>query len=141
MQVLRQLLIAADFGPRRPKGSRTKKPKAGTEGEDIVQGEHPCENEVIGYGGIRLCLPPRFKPGSMKAAVWHALTDVGPEGMHVTEVTERVKMGGLRDLATSKTPEASVAGALGKDVVFARIAPARYALHAIVAETRYGICI
>lgn len=61
------------------------------------------------------------------------LAEAGPEGMRVEEIARRIQKLGLRDLRSSRTPEASVAGALGRDVLFARVAPATYAL-------QVGVC-
>ena len=62
------------------------------------------------------------------------LSEVDHNGMNITEVAKRIQERGLRDLRTSKTPEASVAGALSRDVVFCRVKPSTYALQAIVAH-------
>ena len=77
---------------------------------------------------MKLQLPSRFSPGSVKAAAWTVLSVAGPEGLPVQEIARRMQKQGLRDLSTSKTPEASVVGGLSRDVVFCRVAPATYAL-------------
>lgn len=59
------------------------------------------------------------------------------QGLTISEIARRIQRSGLRDLRTSKTPEASVAGALSRDVIFARVAPATYALQAIL--TYHGV--
>lgn len=118
-EILRQLAIAAGHGPRRPKAGKDPKPKLGTEGEDIVVDES---------GGLRLKMPSRFAPGTVKAAAWQVLAEAGPEGLSIAEIAKRIQKQGLRDLRTSKTPEASVAGGLSRDVIFTRVAPATYAL-------------
>ncbi|GAB4814610.1 hypothetical protein N2152v2_001656 [Parachlorella kessleri] len=126
-EVARQLAIAAGLGRKRPKPKKEEKPKLGQEGEDIVVDEQ---------GGLKLRLPPRLAVGSVKAAAWQVLAEAGPEGMRVEEIARRIQKQGLRDLRTSKTPEASVAGALGRDLLFTRVAPATYALQAIISYQR-----
>jgi hypothetical protein len=66
--------------------------------------------------------------------VFQVLSEVDHNGMNITEVAKRIQERGYRDLRTSKTPEASVAGALSRDVVFCRVKPSTYALQAIVAH-------
>ena len=56
-------------------------------------------------GELKLRMPARFDPGSVKGAAWQVLTDVGPEGMTVIEITRQIQLQHLRDLRTSKTPE------------------------------------
>jgi hypothetical protein len=43
---------------------------------------------------------------------------------------------GLRDLKTTKTPEASIAGAVSRDAVFVRIAPSTFALQSVITHQR-----
>lgn len=118
-EVLRQLAIAAGYGPRKPKPGRDVKPKLGIEGEDVIADES---------GSLRLKMPSRFAPGTVKAAAWQVLAEAGPEGLMIAEIAKRIQKQGLRDLRTSKTPEASVAGGLSRDIVFTRVSPATYAL-------------
>jgi hypothetical protein len=66
MQVLREFALAAGLGRRRRRGGgagREARPKMGTEGEDVVADEG---------GGLKLRMPLRFHPGSVKAAAWQA---------------------------------------------------------------------
>ena len=42
------------------------------------------------------------------------LAEAGPGGLHVEELCREMQRRGLRDLRSSKTPEASVAGAMSK---------------------------
>jgi len=74
-------------------------------------------------------MPSRLTQGTVKAAAWQVLSEVGPEGLTISEIAIRIQKQGLRDLRTTKTPEATVAGALSRDAVFCRVAPATYALH------------
>ncbi|KAA6429324.1 MAG: hypothetical protein FRX49_00719, partial [Trebouxia sp. A1-2] len=125
-EVLRQYSIAMGLGQKRPKPGQQprRKPKMGTEGEDIVKDE---------AGRVTLVAPARFGLGTVKGAAYKVLQDVGPEGLAIPEIARRIQEQGLRDLTTSKTPEASVAGALSRDVIFARVAPSIYALKANIA--------
>ncbi|KAK9835073.1 hypothetical protein WJX81_008591 [Elliptochloris bilobata] len=127
-EVLRQAAIALGLGPKRPRDRRAPRPKQGTEGEDIVAGEG---------GSAQLRLPPRFGAGTVKAAAWHVLAEAGPAGLNIAEIARRIQRSGMRDLRTSKTPEASVVAALSRDVVFGRVAAGTYAL-ASLATPRWG---
>ncbi|GMH42842.1 hypothetical protein BSKO_10761 [Bryopsis sp. KO-2023] len=127
-EILRQFCIAAGLGPARPKPKREARPKIGSEGEDVVQDSNGA--------GLNLRIPSRFSPGSVKAAAWMVLSEAGPEGLTVQEIARRIQKKGLRDLSTSKTPEASVVGGLSRDVVFCRVAPATYALQSIISHHR-----
>lgn len=130
-EVLRQYSIAMGLGQKRPNPGRQprRKPKMGTEGEDIVKDE---------AGRVTLVAPARFGLGTVKGAAYKVLQDVGPEGLAIPEIARRIQEQGLRDLTTSKTPEASVAGALSRDVIFARVAPSTYALKANIALHKSG---
>ncbi|KAL0041481.1 hypothetical protein WJX79_004991 [Trebouxia sp. C0005] len=130
-EVLRQYSIAMGLGQKRPKPGQQprRKPKMGTEGEDIVKDE---------AGRVTLVAPARFGLGTVKGAAYKVLQDVGPEGLAIPEIARRIQEQGLRDLTTSKTPEASVAGALSRDVIFARVAPSIYALKANIALHKSG---
>ncbi|KAL3160990.1 hypothetical protein ABBQ38_009379 [Trebouxia sp. C0009 RCD-2024] len=128
-EVLRQYSIAMGLGQKRPKPRRGTKPKLGTEGEDVVKDD---------AGHTTLVVPARFGLGTVKGAAYKVLQDVGPEGLSITEIALRIQEQGLRDLTTSKTPEASVAGALSRDVIFARVAPATYSLQAIISRHKNG---
>uniref|UniRef100_A0A1D1ZYU9 Homeobox domain-containing protein n=2 Tax=Auxenochlorella protothecoides TaxID=3075 RepID=A0A1D1ZYU9_AUXPR len=125
-EVARQLATAAGLGRPRPRPRREEKPKMGREGEDVA-------DDGAAGGGLRLKLPPRLGLGTVKAAAWAVLAEVGAAGLKVDEIARRIQRRGLRDLRSSRTPEASVAGALGRDVLFARVDLGTYALAAIVA--------
>ncbi len=86
------------LGQKRPKPGRQprRKPKMGTEGEDIVKDE---------AGRVTLVAPTRFGLGTVKGAAYKVLQDVGPEGLAIPEIARRIQEQGLRDLTTSKTPE------------------------------------
>lgn len=124
-EVMRQFGIVAGVGGKRPRPKKDIKPKLGVEGEDVVEGEGEA---------LKLKLPSRLGVGTVKAAAWRVLSEVDYRGIPIAEIARRIQLKGYRDLRTSKTPEASVAGALSRDVVFCRTAPATYALQAIVAH-------
>jgi hypothetical protein len=62
------------------------------------------------------------------------LTSVGPTGIGITDLARRIQEDGLRDLRSSRTPEASIAGALSRDAVFTRVSPATFALTSIITH-------
>ncbi len=64
------------------------------------------------------------------------LAEVDADGINTTELARRIQRSGLRDLRSSKTPEASLAGALARDVIFCRVAPSTFALQAVVNYER-----
>ncbi|KAK9816480.1 hypothetical protein WJX72_000803 [[Myrmecia] bisecta] len=128
-EVLREFAIATGCGRKRPKAKKEARPKLGTEGEDIVADEG---------GGLKLRLPVRFGPGTVKAAAWQVLAEAGTSGLTISEIARRIQRSGLRDLRSSKTPEASVAAALSRDVIFCRLAPATYALQALICHNKLG---
>eukprot|EP00854_Cymbomonas_tetramitiformis_P012790 gene12790-15118_t len=66
-----------------------------------------------------------------QAAAWQVLSKAGATGMTIPKIAERIQREGLRDLRTSKTPEASVATALGRDLVFYRVKPSTYCLRSL----------
>ncbi|KAJ6734162.1 HOMEOBOX-DDT DOMAIN PROTEIN RLT2 [Salix purpurea] len=54
----------------------------------------------------------------------------GAAGLTILEVADKIQKSGLRDLTTSKTPEASIAAALSRDSkLFERTAPSTYCVH------------
>ncbi len=66
------------------------------------------------------------------------LAEVDADGINTAELARRIQRSGLRDLRSSKTPEASLAGALARDVIFCRVAPSTFALQAVVNYERCG---
>ena len=129
VEICRQMCISAGLGRKRP---ISKKKKAvggsGKPGEDLVVSAET--------GKLELKLPSRLAESSVKGACWLVLKDAGYEGLRVEEIAKRIQKMGLRDLRTSRTPETSVAGAMGRDILFERISPATYALHSL--RTRYS---
>uniref|UniRef100_A0A1J3DDS1 Uncharacterized protein n=1 Tax=Noccaea caerulescens TaxID=107243 RepID=A0A1J3DDS1_NOCCA len=73
----------------------------------------------------------RLTPGTVKFAAFHVLSLEGEKGLTILEVAEKIQKSGLRDLTTSRTPEASVAAALSRDTkLFERVAPSTYCVRA-----------
>ncbi|KZV38858.1 hypothetical protein F511_27073 [Dorcoceras hygrometricum] len=69
----------------------------------------------------------RLTPGTVKFAAFHILSLVGSKGLSILEVADKIQKSGLRDLTTSKTPEASISAALSRDTkLFERTAPSTY---------------
>ncbi|KAF6264659.1 hypothetical protein COO60DRAFT_75930 [Scenedesmus sp. NREL 46B-D3] len=113
---------AAATKKRRPRGG----PAAGFEGEDIAAGG-------AADGPLKLQLPQRFAEGTWMAAAWRVLAGVGPEGMYINDLVREISDRGLRDLSSSKNPEASLTGALSREVLFTRLKPGTYALQSVAA--------
>lgn len=129
VEVCRQICISAGLGRKRPISKKKKAIRgAGKPGDDLVVSAET--------GKLELKLPARLAESSVKGACWLVLKDAGYEGLRVEEIAKRIQKMGLRDLRTSRTPETSVAGAMGRDVLFERISPATYALHSL--RTRYN---
>ncbi|KAG1674622.1 hypothetical protein FOA52_001871 [Chlamydomonas sp. UWO 241] len=125
-EVLRQVAIMSGAGPKRTKIQKpNNKPKLGVEGEDIVLGDG---------GAMSLALPPRLSTGSVKAATWLVLAEAGPAGLPVGEIARRITRLGLRDLKATRTREASLAGAMARDVLFVRVAQSTFALGSVVTH-------
>ncbi|CAA7017472.1 unnamed protein product [Microthlaspi erraticum] len=73
----------------------------------------------------------RLTPGTVKFAAFHVLSLEGEKGLTILDVAEKIQKSGLRDLTTSRTPEASVAAALSRDTkLFERVAPSTYCVRA-----------
>ncbi|KAL6992497.1 hypothetical protein U1Q18_010607 [Sarracenia purpurea var. burkii] len=137
-EILRQFALSAGFGPRLKEKSieRTRLPdNAETKGcEDIIsilRSSSAAENAVaiMQEKGFPLQRKSRHRltPGTVKFAAYHVLSLEGSKGMTVLELAHKIQQSGLRDLTTSKTPEASISVALSRDaVLFERTAPSTY---------------
>jgi hypothetical protein len=138
-EILRQFALAAGFGPkwktRKVVPDRSKEgPTEGEDGEDIVanlRSGQAAANAVAsmqgrGMGHLRRS-QYRLTPGTVKYAAFHILSLEGDKGLNIVEVADRIQTSGLRDLSSSRTPEASIAAALSRDtVLFERTAPSTY---------------
>ncbi|KAK4420574.1 Homeobox-DDT domain protein RLT2 [Sesamum alatum] len=125
-EVLRQFALSAGFGPKLKKRSMElplcHDEHEGNDGENVVSNLRSgvaAENAVSimqerGFSNPRRSRH-RLTPGTVKFAAFHVLSFEGS------------KKSGLRDLTTSKTPEASISAALSRDTkLFERTAPSTY---------------
>ncbi|KAL2937885.1 Homeobox-DDT domain protein RLT2 [Bienertia sinuspersici] len=137
-EVLRQFALSAGFGPKLKKRnveqSYSREENEGDDGTDIISNLRngaAVENAVAimrerGYSNPRKSRH-RLTPGTVKFAAFHVLSLEGSRGLNILEVADRIQKSGLRDLTTSKTPEASIAAALSRDTkLFERTAPSTY---------------
>ncbi|XP_052203484.1 homeobox-DDT domain protein RLT1-like isoform X2 [Diospyros lotus] len=136
-EVLRQFALSAGFGPQLKKRSteRCLPDNDETKGcEDIVsilRNGSAAENAfaIMQEKGFSLQRRSRHRltPGTVKFAAYHVLSLEGSKGLTVLELAHKIQKSGLRDLTTSKTPEASISVALSRDpVLFERTAPSTY---------------
>ncbi|XP_061341547.1 homeobox-DDT domain protein RLT1 isoform X2 [Gastrolobium bilobum] len=141
-EVYRQLALSAGFGPQLKKRSiawsyPNDKDK-GRSCEDIIstlRNGSAAESAVAKMQEKGLLAPRRSRhrltPGTVKFAAFHVLSLEGSKGLTVIELAEKIQKSGLRDLTTSKTPEASISVALTRDAkLFERIAPSTYRVRA-----------
>ncbi|XP_052177400.1 homeobox-DDT domain protein RLT2 isoform X2 [Diospyros lotus] len=137
-EILRQFALAAGFGPKLKKRSieqgYLRDENEGNDGEDIISNLRngaAAENALAimqerGFSNPRRSRH-RLTPGTVKFAAFHVLSLEGSKGLTILEVADRIQRSGLRDLTTSKTPEASIAAALSRDSkLFERTAPSTY---------------
>ncbi|KAG2500076.1 hypothetical protein HYH03_002353 [Edaphochlamys debaryana] len=130
-EVLRQMAIVMGRGrplPRvRRSAAESKGPRIqGLDGEDVL-------DDGSSGGALKLRMPLRYTLGTVKAAAWQVLSTTGPSGLSVGDLVRRIQKAGFREMRSSKTPEAVVAGSLARDVLFTKVAPATWALSAVVA--------
>ncbi|KAK4361141.1 hypothetical protein RND71_020093 [Anisodus tanguticus] len=136
-EVLRQFALSAGFGPplKKKREHTCLNDSDETKGcEDIVstlRSGSAAVNAVAimqekGFMSQRKSRH-RLTPGTVKFAAYHVLALEGDKGLNVLDIAERIQKSGLRDLSTSKTPEASISVALSRDpILFERIAPSTY---------------
>ncbi|XP_065874939.1 homeobox-DDT domain protein RLT2 [Euphorbia lathyris] len=137
-EILRQFALSAGFGPqlkeRNADQAYLRDDNEGNDGEDVItnlRSGAAVENAVAimqerGFSNPRRSRH-RLTPGTVKFAAFHVLSLEGSKGLTILEVAEKIQISGLRDLTTSKTPEASIAAALSRDSkLFERTAPSTY---------------
>ncbi|KAH6773670.1 hypothetical protein C2S51_012074 [Perilla frutescens var. frutescens] len=137
-EILRQFALSAGFGPQlKKKGIDRVSSNDNDESrgcEEIVstlRNGSAAENAVAvmqekGFS-LQRKSKHRLTPGTVKFAAYHVLALEGSKGLNVIELAEKIQKSGLRDLTTSKTPEASISVALSRDpILFERIAPSTY---------------
>ncbi|THF97876.1 hypothetical protein TEA_015817 [Camellia sinensis var. sinensis] len=137
-EILRQFALSAGFGPQLKKKGIDRAclhDKDETKGcEDIIsvlRNGSAAENAVaiMQEKGFPLQRRSRHRltPGTVKFAAYHVLSLEGNKGLTVLELAHKIQKSGLRNLTTSKTPEASISVALSRDaVLFERTAPSTY---------------
>ncbi|KAE8674264.1 DNAJ heat shock family protein [Hibiscus syriacus] len=161
-EIFRQLAISAGFGPKLKKRTAGRTfmgdNDEGTGCENVVstlRNGSAAENAFALMREKGLLHPRRSRhrltPGTVKFAAFHVLSLEGSEGLTVLELADKIQKSGLRDLSTSRTPEASISVALTRDTkLFERIAPSTYCVRpayrrdpadaeAILAEARKKI--
>ncbi|RVW46790.1 Homeobox-DDT domain protein RLT2 [Vitis vinifera] len=137
-EILRQFALSAGFGPKLKKRNveetYLRDDNEGNDCEDIItnlRSGAAAENAVAimqerGFSNPRRSRH-RLTPGTVKFAAFHVLSLEGSKGLTILEVADKIQKSGLRDLTTSKTPEASIAAALSRDgKLFERTAPSTY---------------
>ncbi|KAJ6850982.1 homeobox-DDT domain protein RLT2 isoform X2 [Iris pallida] len=137
-EILRQFAISAGFGPQLKKRNVERADyhddNEGNDGKDVIstlRNGAAAESAVAlmhekGYSHRRRSRH-RLTPGTVKFAAFHVLSLEGSSGLTILDVAEKIQKSGLRDLTTSKTPEASIAAALSRDTkLFERTAPSTY---------------
>ncbi|KAG8055907.1 hypothetical protein GUJ93_ZPchr0001g29646 [Zizania palustris] len=137
-EILRQFALSAGFGPQLKKRNTEdlyyRDDNEGHDGEDVIStlrnGSAAVNAAALmkerGYTHRRRSRH-RLTPGTVKFAAFHVLSLEGSKGLTILEVAEKIQKSGLRDLTTSKTPEASIAAALSRDgKLFERTAPSTY---------------
>ncbi|KAF3583376.1 hypothetical protein F2Q69_00028214 [Brassica cretica] len=143
-EILRQLGLSSGFGPRLKKNNSRvthtgEKDELQAKGcEDIISTLRSGSAAESAFASMleKGLLAPRksrhrLTPGTVKFAAFHVLSLEGSKGLTVIELADKIQKSGLRDLRTSKTPEASISVALTRDVkLFERIAPSTYCVRA-----------
>ncbi|XP_054812653.1 homeobox-DDT domain protein RLT2 isoform X2 [Prosopis cineraria] len=137
-EIMRQFALSAGFGPRLSRRINEQvypcDNNQGIDGEDVISNLRSgaaVENAVAimqekGLSNQRRSRH-RLTPGTVKFAAFHVLSLEGSKGLTILETAGKIQKSGLRDLTTSKTPEASIAAALSRDTkLFERTAPSTY---------------
>uniref|UniRef100_A0A452ZWD0 Uncharacterized protein n=1 Tax=Aegilops tauschii subsp. strangulata TaxID=200361 RepID=A0A452ZWD0_AEGTS len=135
-EILRQFGLSAGFGPQLKKRTEDvyHDDNEGRNSADVIStlrnGSAAVKSAALmkerGYTNRRRSRH-RLTPGTVKFAAFHVLSLEGDEGLSILEVAEKIQRSGLRDLTTSKTPEASISAALSRDTkLFERTAPSTY---------------
>ncbi|CAN8291009.1 unnamed protein product [Cochlearia groenlandica] len=145
-EILRQLALSSGFGPKLKKFfsqlNHTGNKNEAKDNEDVISTIRSGSAATSAFASMRekgLLAPRksrhRLTPGTVKFAAFHALSLEGSKGLTLTELADRIQKYGLRDLTTSKTPEATISVALNRDVkLFERIAPSTYCVRAPYAK-------
>ncbi|KAL3617111.1 hypothetical protein CASFOL_039505 [Castilleja foliolosa] len=137
-EILRQFALSAGFGPQlKKKGIDRVPPNNNYESKSCEEIVSTLRNGSAVVNAVAIMQEKGFSrqrksrhrltPGTVKFAAYHVLALEGSKGLNVIEIAEKIQKSGLRDLTTSKTPEASISVALSRDpVLFERVAPSTY---------------
>ncbi|GFP97110.1 homeobox protein aristaless [Phtheirospermum japonicum] len=136
-EILRQFALSCGFGPQLKKKGIDRVPPNDNESKSCEEIVSTLRNgsavvnavAIMQEKGFSLQRKSRHRltPGTVKFAAYHVLALEGSKGLNVIELAEKIQKSGLRDLTTSKTPEASISVALSRDpVLFERVAPSTY---------------
>ncbi|XP_028807830.1 LOW QUALITY PROTEIN: homeobox-DDT domain protein RLT2 [Neltuma alba] len=137
-EIMRQFALSAGFGPQLKK--RILEPVYPCDNNQVIDGEDVISNlrsgaavenavAIMQEKGLSNQRRSRHRltPGTVKFAAFHVLSLEGSKGLTILETADKIQKSGLRDLTTSKTPEASIAAALSRDTkLFERTAPSTY---------------
>ncbi|GAA0149081.1 homeodomain transcription factor [Lithospermum erythrorhizon] len=137
-EILRQLALSAGFGPKlKNKSVGQALLHGGNEGNDGANVISNLRNGVAAENALAMMQERglsnprrsrhRLTPGTVKYAAYYVLSLEGSNGLTIQDVAVKIQESGLRDLRTSKTPEASISAALSRDTkLFERTAPSTY---------------
>ncbi|KAI4374135.1 hypothetical protein MLD38_012166 [Melastoma candidum] len=137
-EIFRQLALSAGFGPQLKKKCIEEPTMKGK--DEVKDCKYVIDTLRSGSAAAKALsimrerglLAPRksrhrLTPGTVKFAAFHVLSLEGGKGLNVIQLADKIQKSGLRDLSTSKSPEASISVALTRDVkLFERIAPSTY---------------
>eukprot|EP00898_Chlorokybus_atmophyticus_P003718 jgi/Chlat1/4347/Chrsp29S04494 len=140
-EVLRQVALAAGYGPKRHSSQEREELLVGNAEVDATETVGLLRSGAAAAAAAAETLmmrrnrapvtkhaPRSFAPGSLKHAAWTVLSQADAAGLTVAEIVERIQNAGLKDLRHNKAPEAALAGSLSREISFVRVGPARYAL-------------
>ncbi|XP_024520101.1 homeobox-DDT domain protein RLT1 isoform X3 [Selaginella moellendorffii] len=150
-EILRQFALASGYGPRWKKKITETAPSTpvaeGKNAEDAVANLRSgaaaanAVTQMRGRNSSRVRKQqqqhkPVLTPGTVKFAAFQVLSVEGSKGLTILEVVDRVQKAGLRDLSTSKTPEASISAVLSRDTkLFERVAPSTYCVRLVFRKS------
>ncbi|EFJ15126.1 hypothetical protein SELMODRAFT_422901 [Selaginella moellendorffii] len=150
-EILRQFALASGYGPRWKKKITETAPSTpvaeGKNAEDAVANLRSgaaaanAVTQMRGRNSSRVRKQqqqhkPVLTPGTVKFAAFQVLSVEGSKGLTILEVVDRVQKAGLRDLSTSKTPEASISAVLSRDTkLFERVAPSTYCVRPVFRKS------
>ncbi|KAK7257406.1 hypothetical protein RIF29_31365 [Crotalaria pallida] len=141
-EILRQFALSAGFGPQLKKQNIERvHPYDNNEGNDGKVKISNLRSGAAAKNAVAIMKEKGFSnsrrsrhlltPGTVKFAAFHVLSLEGSNGLNILEVADKIQKSGLRDLTTSKTPEASISAALSRDTkLFERTAPSTYCVRA-----------